>query len=155
MGFVISGLPSEPYRHLYGLPDDELAALGVKRYLADCVPGFPDRIEMRDAQVGEPLLLLNHQSVAEETPYKASHAIFVLEGATHAYRGENIVPEVMFSRTMSLRAFSADGMMQDAALASGPDIASTINLFFENAEIETIHAHNAVRGCYSGRIDRL
>ena len=65
MGFVVTGLSSEPYRHLYGLSDNELAAHGVRRYVADATPGFPDRIEMRDANLGENLLLLNHVSVEQ------------------------------------------------------------------------------------------
>ena len=49
MGFRITGLSPEPFRHLYGLSDQELVLHGVKRYIADKQPGFPDRIEMRDA----------------------------------------------------------------------------------------------------------
>ena len=55
MAFVVSGLSANPYRHLYGLSDSELADLGVKRCVADASPGFPDRIEMRDANPGESL----------------------------------------------------------------------------------------------------
>jgi hypothetical protein len=60
MSFRTTGLSAEPFRHLYGLSDQELALHGVKSYIADKRPGFPDRIEMRDASVGEKLLLLNH-----------------------------------------------------------------------------------------------
>ncbi|MFT5138446.1 MAG: hypothetical protein ACI9H8_000995 [Lysobacterales bacterium] len=119
MHFVVTGLSPKPYRHLYGLPDQELANRGVERVLADSNPGFPDRIEMRDAEIGETLLLLNHQSVEQNTPYRASHAIFILEGAEQDYRGENEIPEVMFSRLLSLRAFDAKGMMLNAGLAKG------------------------------------
>jgi hypothetical protein len=45
---------------MYCLSDQELALHGVKRYIADKSLGSPDRIEMRDASVGEELLLLNH-----------------------------------------------------------------------------------------------
>ncbi len=154
MEFVVTGLSSEPYRHLYGLSDRELAAHGVKRYVADETPGFPDRIEMRDANLGETLLLLNHVSVEQDTPYKASHAIFIREGAEQTYRGENEIPDVMFSRLLSLRAFDAEGMMIDANVAKGEEIKLVIERFFENPQFSHIHAHNAVRGCYSGRIDR-
>lgn len=154
MEFVVTGLSPEPYRHLYGLSESELAAHGVRRYVADATSGFPDRIEMRDANPGEPVLLLNHVSMEQDTPYKASHAIFIREGAERAYRGENEIPEVMFSRILSLRAFDAEGMMIDASLAKGEDIKAAIERFFENPKVAHIHAHNAVRGCYSGRIDR-
>src|ERR1035441_464505 len=57
MSFRITGLSPEPFQHLYGLSDQELARHGVKRYIADKCPGFPDRIEMRDALVREKLLV--------------------------------------------------------------------------------------------------
>ena len=154
MGFVINGLLAKPYLHLYGLSDEALAKQGVKRYVADEAPGFPDRIEMRDAELGESLLLLNHVSLPENTPYRASHAIFILEGAKETYTGLNEIPPVMFTRMLSLRAFDDEGMMVDADLAKGHDIETAIERLFENSQIAYIHAHNALRGCYSGRIDR-
>lgn len=122
--------------------------------MTDEAPGFPDRIEMRDAKPGETLLLFNHVSQPENTPYWAFHAIFILEGARDTYVGLNEVPPVMFTRLLSLRAFDAAGMMVDADLAKGHDIAATIERFFENSQIAYIHALNALRGCCSGRIDR-
>ena len=59
MSFRITGLSPEPFRHLYGLSDQELARHGVRRCIADKNHGFPDRVEMRDASVGEKLLLLS------------------------------------------------------------------------------------------------
>ena len=44
MSFRIMGLGSEPFQHLYGLKDEELARYGAGRYVADRKPGFPDRM---------------------------------------------------------------------------------------------------------------
>src|ERR1017187_3751387 len=111
MAFRITGLSPEPFRHLYGLSNQELAHRGVKRYIADKQPGFPDRIEMRDASVGEKLLLLNHVCQPAETPYRATHAIFVREGAENAYGRMGGVPGVMRPRLVSRRSDDAEGMM--------------------------------------------
>jgi hypothetical protein len=154
MNFQITGLSSAPFRHLYGLSDEELALRGVKRYTADKKPGFPDRIEMRDVEIGEKLLLLNHMCQPADTPYRATHAIFVREGADSAYQRINEVPDVMRTRLLSLRAYDAAGMMVDADVVDGKDVESVIRRFFESANVAYIHAHNAKRGCYSGRIDR-
>jgi Protein of unknown function (DUF1203) len=154
MAFRVTGLSPEPFRHLYGLSDQELARYRVKRYIADKQPGFPDRIEMRDASVGAKLLLLNHVCQPADTPYRASHAIFVREGAEHAYDRVGEVPPVMRTRLLSLRAYDAAGMMLDADVVDGQDIESVIARFFASPHIAYIHAHNAKRGCYSGRIDR-
>jgi Protein of unknown function (DUF1203) len=154
MGFRIRGLSADPFVALYGLSDSALAERGVKRVLVDEQPGFPDRIEMRDAAIGETMLLLNHVSHDVATPYRASHAIFVREGATQTYDGLNELPDVMRRRLLSLRAFDQDGMMLDADVVDGTKAKAIIDRFFANPAIAYIHAHNAKQGCFSGRIDR-
>lgn len=154
MTFKIEGLPVNQYQHLFGLSDTELAAHGAKRYVCDETPGFPDRIEMRDAEVGETLLLLNHVNMELDTPYKATHAIFVREGASETYQSKNTIPPVMYNRVISLRAFDEQGMMLDANIATGEEIKATVMKLFKNPDVKFINAHNAVRGCFSGRISR-
>ena len=51
------------------MPEAELEGLGIKRYVVDQKPGFPDRIEMVEADVGETVLLLNHVCQPAMTPY--------------------------------------------------------------------------------------
>ena len=72
MSFRITGLDPAPFQPLYGLPDDELARLNVRRWVADSKPGFPDRVEMREAEPGETVLLLNHMCQPANSPYRAS-----------------------------------------------------------------------------------
>lgn len=154
MAFRITGLSAEPFQHLYGLSDAELSTHGVKRYAGDQSPGFPDRIEMRDGRIGETMLLLNHLCQSADTPYRASHAIFVREGATDTFDAVDTVPEVMRRRVLSLRAFDETGMMLDADITEGRDVEALIERLFVNPAVSYIHAHNAKQGCYSGRIDR-
>ena len=154
MNFRITGLAAEPFRHLFGLPDEELASRGIKRYCVDSHPGFPDRIEMKDAEVGESVLLLNHVSQPANTPYRAAHAIFIREGATQAFDAVNQVPEVMRIRLLSLRAFSEEGMMLEADVVAGQVMEPVIERMLANAAVTYIHVHNAKQGCYSGRIAR-
>jgi Protein of unknown function (DUF1203) len=154
MSFRITGLSPEPFQHLYGLSEEELARHGVKRYVADEKPGFPDRIEMKDAEPGQTMLLINHVSQPADTPYHARHAIFVREGARQTYDRIGEIPEVMRCRLLSLRAFDEVGMMLDADVLDGANIEDAIERFFANPDVAYIHVHNAKRGCYSGRIDR-
>ena len=44
--------------------------------------------------------------------------------------------------------------MLDADVVEGRDIESLIARFFADTRVACIHAHNARRGCYSGRIER-
>ena len=154
MAFRVTGLSAESFQHLFGLPDDVLAKHGVKRYVVDKKPGYPDRIEMRDAELGETMLLLNHICQPADTPYRATHAIFVREGALNTYDRVDEVPEVMRLRLLSLRAYDTDGMMLDADVVEGLKVELVIDNLFAKPAISYIHVHNAKRGCYSGRIDR-
>lgn len=154
MAFRITGLSPEPFQAFFGMPEQELASRGIKRYIVDKQPGFPDRIEMKDAEPGQSVLLLNHVCQPANTPYRASHAVFIREGATQTYDAVDQVPEAMRIRLLSLRAYADNGMMIDADVTEGTAIEGLISRLFDNPEVSYIHAHNARRGCYSGRIDR-
>ncbi len=155
MSFRITGISPEPFRELFGLSDQDLASRGARRYVADTKPGFPDRVELRDAEPGETLLLLNYTHQPANTPYRASHAIFVREGATERYDRIDEVPEVFRSRTLSLRAFDDAGLIVDADLVEGRSVENLIRRLLENPEVAYIQAHYATRGCYAARIDRV
>lgn len=154
MSFRITGLDPFQFRHLFGLPDDQLAREGVKRYAVDAKPGFPDRIELRDLELGETALLLNYTHQPANTPYRASHAIFVREGAQQAANIVDDIPEVIRVRPISLRAFNEAGEMLDADLVDGREIEPLIKRFFANPNISYLHAHYAKRGCFAARIVR-
>lgn len=154
MTFRITGLSPEPFRHLFGLPDAELARHGAIRYVADSKPGFPDRITLRDAEPGETLILLNYTHQPADTPYRASHAIFVNESAEAAYDRVGEVPEALRVRTISLRAFDGEHLMTGAELVTGDELDQGIQLLFEDPRVAYIQAHYAQRGCFAARIDR-
>jgi len=154
MSYRVTGLDPAPFRHLFGLSEEALAAKGVRRYLADRKPGFPDRVELRDAEPGEAVLLLNYTLQPAETPYRASHAIFVREGAERAYDAVDRIPEPLLLRPISLRAFSAEGEMVDADLAEGSELEPLIERLLANPGVSYLHAHYAKRGCYAARIER-
>jgi len=152
MNFTVHGLSPEPFQPLYGLSDDELAARRARRVVVDGT-GFPERIEMRDAQAGETLLLVNFEHQSADTPYRASHAVYVREGATETWSGDHL-PEVLRQRLLSLRAFSADGSMVDADVIEGRDAEQLIERLLGDERVAYIHAHYARPGCYAARIDR-
>jgi hypothetical protein len=154
MSFQITGLAATPFRRFYGLSDEELQNFGAKRFIADEKPGFPDRIELRDVEQGEAVLLLNYLHQPADTPYKASHAIFVREWAETPYHAVDQTPEVLWIRPVSLRAFDEKGDMVDADLTNGGDLKPAIERLFGNPGAAYIHAHYAKRGCYAARIDR-
>lgn len=152
MPFTVTGLSPQPFVPLFGLSEEELAERRARRVVVDG-PGFPERIEMRDAEPGETLLLVNFEHQAADTPYRSAHAVYVREGATETWTG-NHLPEVMRKRLLSLRGFTADGTMVDADVAEGRDAEPVIERLFANDGVDYIHAHYAKPGCYAARIDR-
>lgn len=154
MSYRIRGLSPAPFAHLYGLNKAALAAHGVERCIADAPSSYPDRIEMRDAQVGEALLLLNHMHQPAASPYRASHAIFVIEGAIKTYDAVDAIPEVMAHRLLSLRGFNAAHKIADGRVVAGSDADAAIRDMLADPQVQYIHAHNAAHGCYAGLIER-
>ncbi len=155
MDYRIIGLDPAPFRHLWGATDATLAAQNILRKRADVAPGYPDRITLGEAPEGATVLLLNHVSMPAASPYRATHAIYVLEGAEQPYDAVGNLPPVMRTRLLSLRGFDARGMIRDADISDGVDQTERlIDRLFSDPEIVEIHAHNAKRGCYSARITR-
>jgi len=153
MAYRIQGLSPEPFKHLFGLPDEELAKQGVVR-MTVTDPTFPCRVSLTDRDMGEKVLLLNHVSHDVANPYRAAHAIFITETDQDPAEYVDEVPPVFERRVLSLRGFDRDGMMAEAILTQPGEADAGIRRLFANPEIETIHAHNAVRGCFSAKIER-
>ncbi len=132
-----------------------LASQQIQRCIADVSPGYPDRIELRDAEPGESLLLLNYVHQPADTPYRAAHAIFVREGSTGAYDRVDEVPKMLRIRPISLRAFDDRDLMVDADLVDGSQLEAVILRLFTNAKVAYLQAHLAKRGCYAARVERI
>ncbi|UYY59870.1 DUF1203 domain-containing protein [Sphingomonas sp. S2-65] len=154
MAFRVEGIDPAPFRHLIGQPDEDLLAIGVKRFVVDAKPGFPDRVEVRDLDIGETALLLSYEHQPAETAYRACHAIFIGENSGCRLNLVDELPEAILGRPISLRAFDAQGEMLDADLADGLALTPIIERLFSNPRIAYLHAHYAKRGCYAARITR-
>ena len=154
MSFRITGLAPDAFQPLFGLSEAELAARGVKRYAVDKKPGFPDRVELRDAEPGESVLLLNYVHQPANSPFHAAHAIFVVEGAKQRYDRINEIPEVMRSRMLSLRAFDDEGMIVNADVIEGTRVEGLIERLLGDPKVTYVQAHYAGYGCYAARIER-
>ena len=153
MSFRITGLDPEPFKPLFALSDDALAALGAVRVVADD-PRMPCRVSMAHAEPGEELLLLNHAHQPANTPYRSTHAIYVRKVADRAYDAVDAVPEVITSRLVAVRAFDARHMMIDADVSEGDATKSLIERLLANPETSYLQAHYARRGCFAARIER-
>lgn len=154
MDFRIRGLEPQPFAALFALADAGLERHRARRYVADAKPGFPCRVSLRDAEPGEEVLLLNYEHLPVESPYRASHAIYVSKGASEAFDAVDVVPEALRTRLLSLRAFDRAGYMVDAEITPGAELEALVRRLLSDARVDYLHAHFARRGCYAARIER-
>jgi Protein of unknown function (DUF1203) len=153
MSFRVSALPMAPFAPLFDLDGVALAARGAVRRVADASPGFPCRVSLRDADVGETVVLVHYEHHAVASPFRASHAVYVRQGALEASPEPGEVPDMLRRRLLSIRAYDASGMMVGADIAEGADIERVIASLLAGPAVAYLHAHIARPGCYAARID--
>lgn len=153
--FQMRALPLEQFQPLFEMTDAELAEHGAKHCTADAYPGYPCRVTLQDAEIGEELLLLPFVHHDVLTPYRASGPIFVRVKARQALPEVNAVPEAVRRRLLSVRAYDAGGLMVDAEVVEGAALESVTDRFFADARVAYLHLHNARPGCYACRVDRV
>ncbi len=155
MSFQVSALPKCKFQQFFSMSDEELADHGAVRQTVNKKPGAPCRISLQDAEIGEEVLLVHYEHQTADTPFKASHAVYVRPAAEQAQPEAGEVPEVLRSRTISLRGFDAAGMMVQADLAEGRGLETAIGRMFAATDVQYLHLHYAKPGCYAARVDRV
>jgi len=154
MSFRITGLPAETFAPLFALSDDELAAKGAVRRIADeRAPGYPCRISLTDSRAGDELLLVNYEHHAVQSPYRMRFAVYVRKGEER-YDAVDEVPQQLRLRTLAVRAFDRDGMMVGWLLSEGGVLEAAIEKLFANPDAAYLHLHFAAPGCYAARVER-
>ena len=154
MTYAINGLSPDAFDRYRGLDDGQLAGLSAQRVIATCKPGFPCRITLDDADVGESLILLHHVSHDVATAYRSAYAIYVREHALAAATYRDSIPPVFLGRPLAMRAFSADAILMTARLAAPGEAEAVILNLLANPAVAYIDVHNAAHGCFAARVER-
>ena len=105
MTYLIHGLSPDRFAPLFAMDDAELAARNARRVTATADRGFPCRISLEDARMGEELILLHHVSHDVATPYRSAYAIYVRKDALPA-TFVDCLPPVFEGRPLGLRGFA-------------------------------------------------
>jgi len=154
MSFRITGLPADQFAPLFALSDQELAARGaVRRIAEERKPGYPCRISLTDSKAGDELLLVNHEHHSVDSPYRMRFAIYVRRGE-ETYDAVDEVPEQLRLRKLAVRAWDADAMMVGHELVDGRELESAIDRLFANPKAAYLHVHFASPGCYAAKVER-
>jgi len=147
--FIIESLNKEEFEDLFSLSDNELKEQGIVRMVADAKPGFPCRVSLQDADIGEEVLLLPYAFHQTQSPYQASGPIFVRKNAATAQLNTNQIPLMLQHRLLSVRNYDHKGMMKGSAVIEGKHLAEHLSDIFDDTAISYIHIHNAKAGCYN------
>lgn len=154
MSFRFHALDHEPFARYFSMRSEELRRERALLTVADARPGFPCRVSLEDAQIGERVLLVHFEHLAVESPFRASHAIYVREGARARAFAPGEVPELFQARQLSLRCFDADAMMIDAQLSDGRQLESALLSALQSTRVAHIDVHFAQPGCFGARVTR-
>jgi hypothetical protein len=153
--FVIQALPIELFSPLLLLSEEELAHHNAMWLDVDSEPGFPCRVSLTDARVGERVLALTFEHHAVDSPYRSSGPIFVREHASTVEPAKNEIPTMLRHRLLSIRAYDSAHMMIDAQVNQGDELERVIENQFKNSAVEYIHIHNANPGCFDCAVYRV
>ena len=131
------------------LSEQELSERDIVRIKVDTFPGFPCRITLEDAEIGEEVFLLNYNYHSAHSPYKASGPVFIRNNSKTKDYPINEIPEMFLHRCLSLRAYDENGMMLKADVLEGNRLKDKIEDFFNDEKIDYLHIHNAKPGCFN------
>ncbi|HEY2627918.1 MAG TPA: DUF1203 domain-containing protein [Usitatibacter sp.] len=82
------------------------------------------------------------------------HAIYVARSSDQPFDAVDVLPEVILTRLVSVRAFDERDMMIDADVVDGARAAELFDRLLSNPAASYLQVHNAKRGCYSSRVER-
>ncbi len=152
--FRVIAAPLKEFSHLFSLSDVELAERGARRMTVDTSPGYPCRVSLVDAAVGEEVILTPFVHHDADSPYRSSGPVFVREAAREVAPRANEIPELLRQRELSVRAYDRDGMMVDARVVEGRKLEDCIHSSFESEDVSYLHIHNAGPGCFNCAVER-
>ncbi|MCX2738549.1 DUF1203 domain-containing protein [Pontibacter anaerobius] len=154
VNFRISAIGNN-FNHLFNWGKSDLSSIGAIKMIVDAKPGYPCRVSLEDAEIGEEVILLPFKHHDTDSPYQASGPIFVRKNAVHANLEINEIPKMLLHRLLSLRVYDSNGMMIDARTTEGKELKEAIQDIFNNRSADYIQIHNSSPGCYNCQVNRM
>ncbi len=152
--FIIEALPDTEFKQYTQLNNEQLKPLNAKWLIADANPGYPCRVSLVDAQIGERVLVLPYIHHNVNSAYQGSGPIFVREQAIKKNLVINEIPAFLHHRQLSVRAYNCENNMIAARITSGAELTKILDQLLDDAAIEYIHIHNAGPGCFNCAVYR-
>lgn len=134
---------------------DSLRATASVQQIADSNPGYPCRQCLKDAEVGDELVLVSYDPFDRDSPYRSASPIYLHKHTCEPAPNSADIPIQFSRRTLAVRAYDKEAMMVDAAVTNGSALDEVIRSFLVNDPVDFIFVHNAPQGCWAGRVERI
>ena len=154
MNFQIKALDHKLFEALFSITDKELSKIGGLKMIVDEMPGFPCRVSLEDANIGEEVILLPYEHHKTNSPYQANGPIFIRKGLKQKEFEINEIPKMLEHRLLSFRGYDKDGIMKSAITREGKSTKSIVEKMFRMNDIQYIHIHNSSPGCFNCEVNR-
>ena len=152
--FQIHAIPQEKILALLEMDEKQLAEIGAVKQIVDSKPGYPCRLSLEDAEIGEEVILFPYRHHDTLSPYQSEGPIYIRRGVKQADLNINELAPILLHRHLSLRAYDKEGMMRKALTTKGEKVAEHLKTLFALPEIHYIHIHNAGPGCFNCEVRR-
>src|SRR5262245_1150963 len=118
MSFRIVPVPVSVAERVRGARADGHGNIDLSPVVADERPGFPCRICLRDAEVGERMLLFSYAPFGKAAPYQTLGPIYVHAEPCRPH-AEGGIPDVLRVRLLALRGYDERDRLQECDLVDG------------------------------------
>lgn len=147
--FRVKALDKEQFTEYFNYSDTALSEIGARIIDVESSPGYPCRVSLADAEIGERVLAINFVHHDVKSPYRSSGPVFVRQGAETASLDTNEIPEMLLKRMLSVRVYNANHIMINAQVINGESPEEILHGMFSDEQAEYIHIHNARPGCFN------
>ena len=106
MSFQNNALDHNLFESMFSLSNKELGEIGGLRMIVDNKPGFPCRVSLEDANIGEEVILVPFEHHKTNSPYQANGPIFIRRGVKRKEFEINEVPKMLIHRLLSYRGYN-------------------------------------------------
>jgi hypothetical protein len=136
---------------IHPLPESVLADVRSMRPGAAVIAegGEPVRCCLRDAALGDELLLVNYEPPLPESPYREKGAVYVHARPCEEPPVQSVYPPDWRQRPQVLRAYDARGWIHDATTVhDGTDPERALRDVLAQPGVVQVHSRNVAYGCY-------
>jgi hypothetical protein len=116
--------------------------------------GTPLRCCLREAEVGEEVVLIAYQPAQLGGPYKEVGPVFIHAKRCDGYEAPGSYPEGFRHRQLLFRAYDITGTQVDNKIANGNDAEVAISDLFAMSHVADVHARNVLAGCFMFKVQR-